>query len=140
VEKTSGFETVIRFRVGDYRIIYEIHDAVLLVSDSRVGDRKESTVNEFRGVNKLIISSTIPPRPRGMGFAGKITDTVRRLSCVNCGRPRRLVKMLRRSGGVFHRLAEDATGRLFAGAGPESGSAVRMNGCTAVARLRKIIR
>jgi len=30
-----------RFRVGDYRIIYEIHDAVWLVLIVAVGDRKE---------------------------------------------------------------------------------------------------
>jgi mRNA-degrading endonuclease RelE of RelBE toxin-antitoxin system len=30
-----------RFRVGDYRIVYEIHDAVLLVLILAVGDRKE---------------------------------------------------------------------------------------------------
>jgi mRNA interferase RelE/StbE len=40
-EKMSGFENRYRFRTGDYRIIYEIHDAVLLVLILVVGDRKE---------------------------------------------------------------------------------------------------
>ena len=40
-EKMSGGENRYRFRVGDYRIIYEIHDAVLLVLILAVGDRKE---------------------------------------------------------------------------------------------------
>jgi mRNA interferase RelE/StbE len=30
-----------RFRVGDYRIIYEIHDALLVVLILAVGDRKD---------------------------------------------------------------------------------------------------
>ena len=37
----SGFDNRYRFRVGDYRIVYEIHDAVLLVLILVVGDRKE---------------------------------------------------------------------------------------------------
>ena len=41
VEKMSGFGNRYRFRVGDYRIVYEIHDAVLLVLILAVGDRKE---------------------------------------------------------------------------------------------------
>ncbi len=40
-EKMSGFGNRYRFRVGDYRIVYEIHDAVLLVLILAVGDRKE---------------------------------------------------------------------------------------------------
>jgi mRNA interferase RelE/StbE len=40
-EKLAGFQNRYRFRVGDYRIIYEIHDAVLLVLILAVGDRKE---------------------------------------------------------------------------------------------------
>ena len=40
-EKMAGFENRYRFRVGDYRIIYEIHDAVLLVLILAIGDRKE---------------------------------------------------------------------------------------------------
>jgi mRNA interferase RelE/StbE len=37
----SGFDNRHRFRVGDYRIVYEIHDAVLLVLILAIGDRKE---------------------------------------------------------------------------------------------------
>lgn len=40
-EKMAGFPNRYRFRVGDYRIIYEIHDAVLMVLILAVGDRKE---------------------------------------------------------------------------------------------------
>jgi mRNA interferase RelE/StbE len=40
-EKMAGFGHRYRFRVGDYRIIYEIRDAVLLVLVLAVGDRKE---------------------------------------------------------------------------------------------------
>lgn len=41
VEKLSGVENRYRFRVGDYRIVYEIHDTILLVLILAVGDRKE---------------------------------------------------------------------------------------------------
>ncbi|MHB8646936.1 MAG: type II toxin-antitoxin system RelE family toxin [Thermomicrobiales bacterium] len=41
VEKMSGEENAYRIRVGDYRIIYEIHDAVLIVVVVRVGHRRE---------------------------------------------------------------------------------------------------
>jgi mRNA interferase RelE/StbE len=40
-EKMAAFKNRYRFRVGDYRIIYEIHDAVLLVLILAIGDRKE---------------------------------------------------------------------------------------------------
>lgn len=40
-EKMSGFGNRYRFRVGDYRIVYEIHDGILLVLILAVGDRKE---------------------------------------------------------------------------------------------------
>ena len=40
-EKMAGLQNRYRFRVGDYRIIYEIHDAVLLVVILAIGDRKE---------------------------------------------------------------------------------------------------
>jgi mRNA interferase RelE/StbE len=40
-EKMPGFENRYHFRVGDYRVVYEIHDAVLLVLILAVGDRKE---------------------------------------------------------------------------------------------------
>jgi mRNA interferase RelE/StbE len=41
VEKLAGVENRYRFRVSDYRIIYEIHDQQLLVLILAVGDRKE---------------------------------------------------------------------------------------------------
>jgi mRNA interferase RelE/StbE len=41
VEKMAGFKYRYRFRVGHYRIIYEIHAAALLVLLLAVGDRKE---------------------------------------------------------------------------------------------------
>lgn len=40
-EKMSGYGNRYRFRVGDYRIVYEIYDAVLLVLILAVGDRKK---------------------------------------------------------------------------------------------------
>ena len=40
-EKMSGFDNRYRIRVGDFRIVYEIHDTVLLVLILAVGDRKE---------------------------------------------------------------------------------------------------
>ena len=40
-EKMSGFNSRYRFRVGGYRIVYEIHDSVLLVLILVVCDRKE---------------------------------------------------------------------------------------------------
>ncbi len=40
-EKMSGFINRYRFRVGDYRIVYEIYDTVLLVLILAIGDRKE---------------------------------------------------------------------------------------------------
>jgi mRNA interferase RelE/StbE len=40
-EKMAGFENRYRYRVGDYRIMYEIHDAVLLVLILAIGDREE---------------------------------------------------------------------------------------------------
>ena len=41
VRKLVGSEDLYRVRVGDYRIIYEIHDAALLVSIIRVRHRGE---------------------------------------------------------------------------------------------------
>jgi mRNA interferase RelE/StbE len=41
VEKLAGLENRYRFRVGDYRIIYEIHDALSVVLILAVGDRKD---------------------------------------------------------------------------------------------------
>ena len=40
-EKMSGFDNRYRFRADDYRIVYEIHDGILLVLILAVGDRKE---------------------------------------------------------------------------------------------------
>jgi mRNA interferase RelE/StbE len=39
VEKLSGAESLCRIRVGDYRIIYEIQDQVLLILVVKVGHR-----------------------------------------------------------------------------------------------------
>jgi mRNA interferase RelE/StbE len=40
-EKMSGLDNRYRFRVGAYCVVYEIHDASLLVLILAVGDRKE---------------------------------------------------------------------------------------------------
>lgn len=37
----SGESSAYGVRVGDYRIVYEVHDAVLLVQVVRVGHRRE---------------------------------------------------------------------------------------------------
>jgi len=39
-KKLNGFENSYRIRVGDYRVIYEVHDDVLLVLIMRVGPRR----------------------------------------------------------------------------------------------------
>ena len=41
VEKLEGRENRYRIRVGDYRVIYEIHDEVLLVLVVRIGHCRE---------------------------------------------------------------------------------------------------
>jgi mRNA interferase RelE/StbE len=41
VVKLEGAENGYRIRVGDYRILYEIHDAVLRVAVVKVGHRRE---------------------------------------------------------------------------------------------------
>ncbi len=41
VVKLQGEENAYRIRVGDYRILYEIHDRVLLVILLKVGNRRE---------------------------------------------------------------------------------------------------
>ncbi len=41
VKKMKNSENSYRIRVGDYRVIYEIYDGVLLVSIVRVGHRSE---------------------------------------------------------------------------------------------------
>jgi mRNA interferase RelE/StbE len=40
-KKIQGFKNRYRIRVGDYRIIYEIHDDVLLVLIVKVGHRRD---------------------------------------------------------------------------------------------------
>lgn len=39
--KLKGFENRYRIRVGEYRVIYEIHDDVLLVLITRIGARRD---------------------------------------------------------------------------------------------------
>ena len=39
-KKLKGFENSYRIREGDYRVIYEVHDDVLLVLIMRVGPRR----------------------------------------------------------------------------------------------------
>ncbi len=41
VEKLEGQERRYRLRVGDYRVIYEIQDEVLIVLIVRIGHRRE---------------------------------------------------------------------------------------------------
>lgn len=41
VEKLAGAATAYRVRVGDYRILYEIVDEVLVVTVIRIGHRRE---------------------------------------------------------------------------------------------------
>jgi mRNA interferase RelE/StbE len=41
VEKLSGSENAYRVRVGDYRILYEIRDRVLLIAVIRIRHRRE---------------------------------------------------------------------------------------------------
>ena len=40
-EKLSGVENTYRIRVGDYRLLYEIHDRVLLILVVEVGHRRD---------------------------------------------------------------------------------------------------
>ena len=40
-KKLKGFENSYRIRVGDYRVIYKIHDDVLLVLIMKVGPRRD---------------------------------------------------------------------------------------------------
>lgn len=40
VRKMRGFEDQYRIRVGDYRVIYQIYDDVLLVQVVQVGNRR----------------------------------------------------------------------------------------------------
>lgn len=39
--KLVGFDSEYRIRVGDYRVIYQIHDSVLIVLVIEVGHRKD---------------------------------------------------------------------------------------------------
>lgn len=41
VEKLEGDQTIYRVRVGEYRIVYEIRDKVLVVLVLKVGHRRE---------------------------------------------------------------------------------------------------
>ena len=41
VKKLSGADRTYRIRIGDYRVVYEIEDAVLLVLVIRVAHRKD---------------------------------------------------------------------------------------------------
>ncbi|AEB09544.1 type II toxin-antitoxin system RelE family toxin [Desulfobacca acetoxidans] len=41
VEKLAGSDNRYRVRSGDYRIVYEIHDRVLLILVVRIGHRRE---------------------------------------------------------------------------------------------------
>jgi mRNA interferase RelE/StbE len=40
-EKLAGMESLYRIRVGDYRIVYQIQDEVLLVLVVKIGHRRE---------------------------------------------------------------------------------------------------
>jgi mRNA interferase RelE/StbE len=40
-KKLSGSQKAYRIRVGDYRIIYEVHGSVLLIEVVRVGHRRD---------------------------------------------------------------------------------------------------
>ena len=50
--KIEGEESAYRVRVGDYRIVYEVHDRVLLVLVINVGHRRE-VYRRKRGVSGL---------------------------------------------------------------------------------------
>ena len=39
--KLVGSENVYRIRVGDYRVIYEMHDEILVIFVIRIGHRKD---------------------------------------------------------------------------------------------------
>lgn len=41
VETLKGKEGLLRIRVGDYQIIYQVHDKVLLILVVRIGHRRE---------------------------------------------------------------------------------------------------
>ena len=41
VEKLGGYEDLFRLRVGNFRVIFEVHEAEVVVLIVRIGDRKE---------------------------------------------------------------------------------------------------
>jgi mRNA interferase RelE/StbE len=41
VEKLKGQDNAYRLRVGDYRILYEVHDQILLVLVVKIGHRRD---------------------------------------------------------------------------------------------------
>ena len=41
IEKLKGEENAYRLRVGDYRVLYEVHDKRLLVLVVKIGHRRE---------------------------------------------------------------------------------------------------
>lgn len=41
VQKMEGGVGLYRIRVGDYRIVYQIHDKILVVLIVKIGDRRE---------------------------------------------------------------------------------------------------
>jgi mRNA interferase RelE/StbE len=41
VKALAGGEGFLRFRVGDYRVVYEVHDARLLVVVLKLGHRRD---------------------------------------------------------------------------------------------------
>ena len=47
--KLRGAEDLWRLRIGDYRVVYQILDAVLLVLVIRVRHRREATADGLRG-------------------------------------------------------------------------------------------
>lgn len=42
VRKLTGFEHTYRIRVGDYRVVYDIHSSVLVIDVIRVRHRKDA--------------------------------------------------------------------------------------------------
>ena len=40
-KKLQGYEDTYRIRIGDYRVIYEVHDGRLLIYVLRIADRKD---------------------------------------------------------------------------------------------------
>lgn len=40
-KKLQGYEDTYRIRIGDYRVIYEVHDGLLLIYVLRIADRKD---------------------------------------------------------------------------------------------------